>query len=74
MFLEKRKWGRDVTIIEGIDEKSINLKELSGRLKSKLACGGTDKDGRIELQGDHRERAAEILVESGFPSDNIDIE
>jgi translation initiation factor 1 len=70
----KRKWGRDVTIVEGIDDKNINLKELSGKLKSKLACGGTDKDGRIELQGDHRERAAEILVESGFPQDNIDVE
>ena len=70
----KRKWGRDVTIVEGIDDKNINLKELSGKLKSKLACGGTDKDGRIELQGDHRERAAEILVESGFTQDNIDVE
>ena len=74
VFREKRKWGRYVTIIEGIDNKSINLKELSGKLKSKLACGGTDKAGRIELQGDHRERAAEILIESGFPSDNIDFE
>lgn len=74
VYREKRKWGRDVTIIEGIDNKSINLKELSGKLKSKLACGGTDKAGRIELQGDHRERAAEILVEAGFPSDNIDVE
>ena len=74
VFIEKRKWGRNVTIIEGIDNKSINLKELSGKLKSKLACGGTDKDSRIELQGDHRERAAQILVESGFPPDNIDVE
>ena len=74
VFREKRKWGRYVTIIEGIDNKSINLKELSGKLKSKLASGGTDKAGRIELQGDHRERAAEILIESGFPSDNIDFE
>ncbi len=74
VFREKRKWGKDVTIIEGIDNKSINLKELSGKLKSKLACGGTEKDGRIELQGDHRERTAQILVEAGFPTDNIDVE
>ena len=73
-FIEKRKWGRDVTIVEGIDDKSINLRELSGKLKSKLACGGTEKSGRIELQGDHRERTAEILVEYGFPSNNIDVE
>ncbi len=74
VFREKRKWGRDVTIVEGIDTKSINLKELAGKLKSKLACGGTDKQGRIELQGDHRQRTAEILVEAGFPTDNIDVE
>lgn len=74
VFIEKRKWGREVTIVVGIDDKSINLRELSGKLKSKLACGGTEKQGRIELQGDHRERTAEILVEHGFPADNIDVE
>lgn len=74
VYCEKRKWGRDVTIVEGIDEKNINLKELAGKLKSKLACGGTDKSGRIELQGNHRDRTAEILVESGFPMENIDVE
>jgi translation initiation factor 1 len=74
VFIEKRKWGRDVTIVEGIDDKSINLRELAGKLKSKLACGGTEKSGRIELQGDHRDRTAEILIEHGFPSDNIDVE
>ncbi len=74
VYREKRKWGRDVTIIDGIDDKNINIKELSGKLKSKLACGGTGKSGRIELQGDHRERAAEVLIESGFPADNIDVE
>ena len=67
VFIEKRKWGRDVTIVEGIDDKSINLRELAGKLKSKLACGGTEKSGRIELQGDHRDRTAEILAEYGFP-------
>ena len=72
--LEKRKWGRDVTIIEGLDDKNINLQELATKLKSKLACGGTSKNGRIELQGDHRERAAQLLAEAGFPIDNIDIE
>jgi translation initiation factor 1 len=74
VFIEKRKWGRDVTIVEGIDDKNINLRELAGKLKSKLACGGTEKAGRIELQGDHRERTAEILIEAGFPQDNIDVE
>jgi|SRR5712692_10004626 translation initiation factor 1 len=72
--LEKRKWGKDVTIVEGIDEKEIDLDELATKLKSKCACGGTSKEGHIELQGDHRERTRDLLVTLGFPQDNIDIE
>jgi translation initiation factor 1 len=74
IFLEKRKWGRDVTIVEGINDKNVNLRELISKLKSKLACGGTEKNGRIELQGDHREKVAEILIETGFSPDNIEVE
>ncbi|MEX2704156.1 MAG: stress response translation initiation inhibitor YciH [Candidatus Freyarchaeota archaeon] len=70
---EKRKWGRDVTIIEGIDSKDVDLAKLATKLKSALACGGTAKDGRIELQGDHRYRAKELLVEWGYSEENIDV-
>ena len=43
------------------------------KLKSKLACGGTYKHDEIELQGDHRQRAKEILVKEGFPAEIIEI-
>ncbi|HIQ03168.1 MAG TPA: translation initiation factor [Desulfurococcales archaeon] len=69
--VEKRKWGREVTIIEGLNDPSINLKEIAAKLKSKLACGGTAKNGRIELQGNHRTRVKELLVDMGFPEENI---
>ncbi len=69
--LEKRRYGREVTIIEGLNEKEINLKKLASELKSRLATGGTYKNGRIELQGDHRHRVKQILVEMGFPEENI---
>ena len=71
--LEKRRFGREVTIIEGIDEKEFNLKELASELKSRLATGGTVKNGRIELQGDHRHRVKKLLAELGFPEENITI-
>jgi len=69
----KRKFGKKVTIVEGIDEKQLDLKELTKKLKSKLACGGTSKEGRIELQGDHKKRVKDVLVEMGFSPDMIDI-
>jgi len=69
----KRKFGKKVTIVEGIDEKQLDLKELTKKLKSKLACGGTTKEGRIELQGDHKARVKDVLVEMGFSPDMIDM-
>ena len=63
---EKRTYGKAVTIVEGFDESSVDLKELSSDLKSNLATGGTVDEGRIELQGDHGERVREILAEKGF--------
>ncbi|MFQ6135813.1 MAG: stress response translation initiation inhibitor YciH [Candidatus Hydrothermarchaeales archaeon] len=68
----KRKFGKTMTVVEGIDEKDIDLRELVKRLKTECACGGTYKDRRIELQGDHREKVKEILQKIGFPSDLVE--
>ena len=62
-----------MTIVEGIDEKQLNIKELTKSLKSKLACGGTSKEGRIELQGNHKARVREVLVGMGFSPEMIDM-
>ena len=43
--LEKRKFGKPATVIKGLDQKVIDLKDLTKKLKSKLACGGTVKAG-----------------------------
>lgn len=69
--LVKRKFGKLITTIEGINDKSIDLKELAKKLKSKLACGGTTKDGVIELQGNHAQKVKKILVELGFSQNTI---
>jgi translation initiation factor 1 len=72
--VERRKWHKEVTVIEGINEKEVNLHELSTKLKNKCACGGTAKNGRIELQGDHKEDVKGFLVQMGFPGPNIDVQ
>ncbi|RLG81030.1 MAG: stress response translation initiation inhibitor YciH [Thermoprotei archaeon] len=70
--LDTRKFGREVTIIEGLSNDKSELKRIAKILKSRLAAGGTVKEGRIELQGDHRHRVKEILTkELGFSPENI---
>ena len=70
---EKRKFGKIETMIEGIDDKDINIKDLSKQLKSKFACGGTIKNGVIELQGDHKQKVKAFLIEKGFASNTIEV-
>ncbi|MCS7122176.1 MAG: stress response translation initiation inhibitor YciH [Archaeoglobaceae archaeon] len=67
----KRRYGKEVTIIEGLDEDQINLEELIKFLKSKLACGGTIKNGVIELQGNHVQKVKELLIKKGFSQNKI---
>jgi len=66
-----KKYRKPMTIVEGIDEKSG--KSISKELKRKLACGGTWKNGKIELQGDHRPRVKQLLKEMGYDEDQIEI-
>lgn len=69
----KKKFGKISTIVEGINKKEINIKELGKKLKSKFACGGTVKDNKIELQGDHAHQVKEELIKLGFNPDSIKI-
>jgi len=61
----KRRFGKTVTLIEGFD-KNVNIHELGKELRKNLACGGTVKNGVIELQGDQKKRAREILKKIGY--------
>ncbi len=70
----KRKFGKIITLIDGIDTKDLNIKDIAKKLKSRLACGGTAKKGIIELQGDHKGKIRNELIRLGFPSESIDVE
>ena len=69
---EKRRFGKLMTVIEGINSKEIDVKEITKKLKSKFACGGTAKGGKIELQGDHKSRVKEELIKLGFSENSIE--
>jgi translation initiation factor 1 len=73
VYLEKKKFNKHYTIVKGIDAKEIDLKDLAKRLKSELACGGTIKDGKIELQGEHKPRVKKILLDYGFAPNTIEL-
>ncbi len=68
-----RRFGKPTTILEGLKMNEKDLQELGTMMKKNLATGGTVKDGLIILQGDHRERVAEILKQRGFAESSIEV-
>ena len=71
--MEMRRFGKPTTLLEGLRMSAKELQELTTKMKKSLATGGTVKDGIMILQGDHRERAAEILKKQGFSEGSIEI-
>ncbi|TAJ44839.1 stress response translation initiation inhibitor YciH [Methanofollis fontis] len=69
--VNKRRYGKEVTVIDGLDPYEIDLVDLTKFLKAKLACGGTVKDTSIELQGNHKERVKELLSQKGYKLEQI---
>ena len=69
--VNKRRYGKEVTVIEGLDPTDIDLEDLSKFMKGKLACGGTVKGNSIELQGNHRDRVIDLLAGRGYSVENI---
>ena len=64
--MERRTYNKPVTIIEGFDGDGVDVKSIASDLKKSVGTGGTVEDDAIELQGDHQDRAAELLRERGF--------
>ena len=59
--------GKTVTIVTGFTGIGLAEKEsLAKKMRNACGCGGTVKDGDIEIQGDQREKIAQILTEAGF--------
>ena len=68
-----KKFQKVSTVIEGLDKRELDLKDIARELKSEFACGGTVKAGKIELQGDHRSKIKNKLASLGFVADTIDV-
>lgn len=59
--------GKTVTVADGFIGIGLPEKEqLAKRIRAACGTGGTVKEGRIEIQGDHRETVAKVLTAAGF--------
>lgn len=62
----KGRKGKGVCIIKGLDLDDAPLKLLAAELKKVCGCGGSIKDGDIEIQGDMRDKIKALLEKKGF--------
>jgi len=58
--------GKGVSVISGLPMPAPELESLAARLKKLCGAGGGVKDGRIEIQGEHRDKLLAELVKLGF--------
>jgi translation initiation factor 1 len=58
--------GKGVTVINGLGLPADQLEALATDLKKRCGSGGSVENGRIEIQGDHRDRLVQELTQRGF--------
>ncbi len=61
----KGRKGKGVCIISGLDMEDSQLKLLAAELKKVCCCGGSVKNGVIEIQGDNRDKIKSHLEKKG---------
>jgi len=62
----KGRNGKGVTVVSGIPLPPQELEALGRQLKQRCGCGGTVKDGNVEMQGDRRTLLLDVLRERGW--------
>jgi translation initiation factor 1 len=58
--------GKAVSLVKNLVLSADELKSLAKKLKQECGSGGTIKDGVIEIQGEHREKIADVLRKLGY--------
>lgn len=64
------RYKKSTTVIIGIQ---ASAESIAKTLKSKIGTGGTYKDGKIILQGDHRDAVKQFLIGEGFNEGSIEV-
>jgi len=64
--LERRRNGKVVTLVSGLDPAASDLAAIVQRIKSACGAGGTVRGDGIEVQGDHRKKTIDTLTTLGY--------
>jgi translation initiation factor 1 len=62
----KNRGGKEATLVEGFVGTQDDLSDLAKMLKSKCGVGGSAKDGVIIIQGNFKQKVADLLVQAGY--------
>ena len=62
----KGRAGKGVILLKGLVLAETDLTTLAKTIKQACGSGGTVKDGIIEIQGDQREKIADVLRKLGY--------
>ena len=63
---KKRRGGKAVTLITGLEESDDYISDLGKTLKKMCGVGGSAKNGEIIVQGDHRDKVIDYLLKQGY--------
>ncbi|MBU0721418.1 translation initiation factor [bacterium] len=66
VFKKEKRRGKTVTLVGQFHMPGDTTTALLTRLKKKLGCGGSFKEGWMEFQGELKEKLKELLLLEGF--------
>ncbi|KGQ71158.1 translation initiation factor Sui1 [Chelonobacter oris] len=58
--------GKGVSVINGLALPTAELEKIASELKKRCGCGGSVKNGNIEIQGENRDLLKQLLEQKGY--------